>query len=68
MCVVTACVLHNWCLIEDNEDTDVFEYVDELEIDDHIGIPAATIIGNRRAHGPGSLKRDMLAAVRNNLP
>ena len=43
---MAACVLHNWCLIEDDEDTDVFEYVKELEMDGHIGIPAATIIGN----------------------
>ena len=68
MCVIAACVLHNWCLIEDDGDTDVFEYVEELKMDGHIGIPAATIIGNRRAHGPGSHKRDMLAAVINNLP
>ena len=68
MCVIVACVLHNWCLIEDDEDTDVFEYVDELEVDGCIGIPTATIIRNRRAHGPGSHKRDMLAAVINNLP
>ena len=68
MCVVAACVLHNWCLIEDDEDTDVFEYVEGLEMDGHIGIPAAAIIGNRRAHGPSSHKRDMLAALINNLP
>ena len=68
MCVITARVLHNWCLIKDDEDADVFEYMDELEMDGHIGIPTVTIIGNRRAHGPGSHKRDMLAAVINNLP
>ena len=42
--MIAACVLHNWCLIEDNEDTDDFGYVDELEMDGHIGIPTATII------------------------
>ena len=65
--MVAACVLHNWCLIEDDEDTDVFEYVEGLEMDGHIGIPAAATIGNRRAHGPGSHKRDMLAAIINDL-
>ena len=68
LCVVAACFLHNWCLIEDDEDTDVFDYVEGLEMDGHIGIPAAAIIGNRRARGPGSHKRDMMAAIINNLP
>ena len=64
---MAAYVLHNWCLIEGDEYTDMFEYVEGLEMDGHIGIPAA-IIGNRTAHGPGPHKRDMLAAVINNLP
>ena len=33
-CVVACCVLHNWCLIEDDDDESAFEAItEELEID-----------------------------------
>ena len=35
LCVVAACVLHNWCLMEDDGDISSFDTVDELEIEGH---------------------------------
>ena len=45
MCVVAACVLHNWCIIEDDGDISSFDAMDELETEGHLGIPANAILG-----------------------
>ena len=47
MCVVAACFLHNWCLIEDDDDTSIFEVVEELEMDGHVGMPASVALGSK---------------------
>ena len=31
LCVVACCVLHNWCLMEDNDDISYFDAMDDLE-------------------------------------
>ena len=68
MCVVAACFLHNWCLIEDDDDTSIFEVVEELEMDGHVGMPASVALGRRQANRVGSHKRDLLFEVISNLP
>ena len=67
-CVVVACFLHNWCLIEDDDDTGIFEVVAELEMDGHVGMPASIALGRRQANGVGSHKRDLLCKIISNLP
>ena len=64
--VVAACVLHNWCIMEDDEDDRIFrmaENVTELEtsVNDHF--PAALILGTRRANAGGNTKRDLLRDI-----
>ena len=68
MCVVAACFLHNWCLIEDDDDTSIFEVVEELEMDGHVGMPASVALGRRQANGIGTHKRDLLCEIISNLP
>ena len=37
--VVATCVLHNWCLMEDDDDETVFDLLDqelEMDVNDHI--------------------------------
>ena len=60
LCVVACCVLHNWCLMEDNDDISSFDVMDELETDGHLGSPAAAVLGNTVACGSGTHKRDQL--------
>ena len=68
MIVVAACLLHNWCLMEDDEDVTSFDEVEQLEMDGHLGIPAAAIIGRWVACGAGRNKRDILCEIIQNLP
>ena len=68
MVIVAACLLHNWCLMEDDEDVTSFAEVEYLEMDGHIGIPASAIVGRHVACGPGRTKRDLLCNIMQNLP
>ena len=54
--------------MEDDEDVTSFDDVEELEMDGHIGIPAAAIVGRGVACGPGKTKRDLLSDIIQNLP
>ena len=69
MSVVAACVLHNWCLMEDDDDESIFKLAEEnqntgvLQTDVNDYFPAALIIGNRRANAGGNTKREMLSAI-----
>ena len=40
MSVMACCVLHTWCLMEDDGDISSFEVMDELETDSYLGVPA----------------------------
>ena len=68
MCVVAACFLDNWCLIEDDDDTNIFEVVEELEMDGHVDMPVSVALGRRQANGIGSHKLDLLCEIISNLP
>ena len=68
MCVVAACFLCNWCLIEDDDDTSIFEVVEKLEMNGHVGMPASVALGRRQANGIGTHKRDLLCEIISNLP
>ena len=60
--VVAACVLHNWCLMEEDEDEEMFELLDgDLETDVNDYMPASAIVGTRRANAGGNNKCDMIA-------
>ena len=59
-CIVSSCVLHNWCIIEDDCDEEAFdEYVADLDTD-VTNLPATAVLGRRRAIGGGMTKRYML--------
>ena len=59
--VVAACVLHNWCLMEDDDDDTVFDLLEvELETDVTDHIAADTVLGARRANAGGVNKRLIL--------
>ena len=60
LCVVACCVLHNWCLMEDNNDISSFDAMDELETDGHLGLPAAAVLGNTVDCGSGTHKRPVV--------
>ena len=50
MGVVAACVLHNWCLIKDDDDESMFDLLNsELETDVN-DTPAEIELGRMRAH------------------
>ena len=68
--VVAACVLHNWCILEDDADEEAFEeiIVQSLRNDISHGKPASSIVGRRRACGGGNTKRNMLKNVIGTLP
>ena len=68
--VVAACVLHKWCILEDDADEDAFDdiIVQSLRHDILHGKPAAAIIGRRRACGGGNTKRNILKDVIAGLP
>ena len=60
--VVSACVLHNWCLIEDDSDDRLFrimeqENVLETNVNDHI---PASLVATGRGTGGGNTKREIL--------
>ena len=59
--VVAACVLHNWCLMEDDDDDTVFDLLEvELETDVTNHIAADTVLGAHRANAGGVNKRLIL--------
>ena len=65
--VVAACVLHNWCLMEDDDDETVFELLDqqlEVDVNDHITAAAAEGV---RANSGGVTKRDILSTIIQNM-
>ena len=59
-CIVSACVLHNWCIMED--DGDEFDEVQggNLDLDVANNLTAKAYLGRRRANGGGITKRDLL--------
>ena len=60
LCVVAACVLHNWCLIEDDDDETMFDLLD-LELETDVNDTSADIeLGRMRAHAGGVTKREMM--------
>ena len=70
MCVVAACVLHNWCVMEDDNDDSIFKLIDDgnentvqLQTDVNDYFPAALILGTRCANAGGNTKREMLSAI-----
>ena len=59
-CIVSSCVLHNWCIIEDDCDEKAFDqYVADLDTD-VTNLRATAVLGCRRAIGGGMTKHDML--------
>ena len=60
--VVAACVLHNWCIMEDDHDEEGFEMLvsQSLRTDISDDKPAEAVIGRRRALGGGNTKRNIL--------
>ena len=66
MSVVAACVLHNWCIMEDDEDDTMFRLAENVqELDMHVNdyFPAAMMVGRRRANAGGNTKREMLSSI-----
>ena len=66
-CIVSACVLHNWCIMED--DGEDFDDVGEL-LDSTVGnnLTAEAYIGRKRAAGGGQNKRNMLCHLISGQP
>ena len=65
-CVVATCILHNCCLMEDDDET-VFDFIDqELEIDMNEGIAAGAVVGPW-ANSGGVTKRNILTNIIKNL-
>ena len=59
-CIVVACVLHNWCIMEDDgEEFDDFEG-ENLDLNVGENITADVYLGRRRANGGGITKRNIL--------
>ena len=55
-CIVSACVLHNWCIFQDDCDGDNFEdYVSNIDFTVN-RFSAETILGRQRALGGGLMK------------
>ena len=64
--VVAACVLHNWCIMEDDQDETIFQLAEncgnlETNVNDYF--PAALMVGTRRANAGGNTKREMLSSI-----
>ena len=60
MCIVSTCVLHNWCIIEnDVEEEDFEEVVSSLDCNVN-RFSAEAELGRRRAIGGGNNKCEML--------
>ena len=60
-CIISACVLHNWCILEDDGE-EGFEEFQGQSLDNDVGknLTAEAYLGRRRANGGGSTKRDLL--------
>ena len=60
MCIVSACVLHNWCILENDVDEDDFEEaISNLDLNVNRFSTEAEL-GHRRALSGGNTKHDML--------
>ena len=60
LCIVSACVLHNWCIIEnDVEEEDFAQVVSNLNFNVN-RFSAEAELGHRRAMAGGNTKREML--------
>ena len=61
-CILSACVLHNWCILED--DGEDFEDIGEI-LDTTVGqnLTADAYMGRRCAAGGGQNKRDLLCEI-----
>ena len=63
LCVVACCVLHNWCLIEDDNDESMFDLLDQ-PLDTDVNDTTADIeLGLRRAHAGGVSKRLIMCDI-----
>ena len=60
--IVAACVLHNWCIMEDDDDEEAFDSLvhESLRTDVSDQKPAEVILGRRRALGGGNMKRNLM--------
>ena len=64
-CVVACCVLHNWCLIEDDDDESAFDSIGEdLQTDVNTEDPGHA---SQRNNSGGVTKRDILCQIVKNL-
>ena len=60
LCIVSACVLHNWCIIENDVEEEDFEQV-VSNLDFNVNrFSAEAELGRRRAMGGGNTKCEML--------
>ena len=67
LCVVATCVLHNWCLLEDDEDETLFEHLGldlETDVDDST---TDQELGVRCANTGGATKREILCNIIRNI-
>ena len=60
-CIVAACVLHNWCIMED-DDKDFEDIGIRLDNEVTRNITADAYLGRKRASGGGMNKRNLLCA------
>ena len=61
-CIVSACVLHKWCIIENDVDEEEFDEVIS-SFDCNVNrFTAEAELGRRRALGGGNTKHEMLCA------
>ena len=60
-CVVAACVLHNWCIMED-DDEDFEDIGTKLDTGVACNITADAYLSRKRASGGGMNKRNILCA------
>ena len=70
LCIMSACVLHNWCLMEDDDDESAFDILLEGEgVDTHVcdRLPASAAVGVRRSAEGGTSKRDILCNYIQNM-
>ena len=64
-CIISACVLHNWCIFEDDYDEENFEdYISNIDFTVN-RFSAYTIMGRHRALRGGLTKREMLCTYIN---
>ena len=62
MCVTAVCVLHSWCLMEDNMDETIFERVDIVT---DVNIALASALARNRHGSVGTTKRVHLVDIVN---